>query len=222
LRRILGKRASVASAIILLLVASSASAGHDLWYDVTHSSYTKDAYATITTSTSYGAYGPEDIDFSTDLPAGYDVAQQTGTSPISPIPADEEVVGGGTITADWLPLCTRGHRNITVKWEATIPSSAPANTVAALSFEDGIFSIDGYVVRQGASDYQVIAALPSTLFCGAVNGSLTLTFLGSTAAGNKFVQNPATAGNYTWNTSYVDTNGASHSDSDTVTITITN
>ena len=210
----------------MLLLAQSAGAHTDLLYDVTQSNYQKDAYSNFSGYTYYADHTPASSE--TDLPAGYDVAHtSSATSPITPVPNDEDVVGSGTAHARWWHLfCGEGDLNTTVKWESTWATPTPTGTVAMVTVEaaGGIFSTNAFIVKQADHDYKVVVpTMPSSSVCSSTtNGSNTLTLLGTVAGSSparRVVQNPATAGSYTFNTSYVDTSGGNHSDSDSVTIT---
>jgi hypothetical protein len=210
----------------LLLLAQSAGAHHDMQYDVTQSNYQKDAYSDFTGYSYYGDKTPASSE--TDLPAGYDVAHKSSaTSPITPVPNDEDVVGSGTARARWQPFCApESNLNTTVKWENTWASPTPDGTVAMVTVEaaGGLFTTNAFIVKQADHDYKVVVpTMPSSSVCSNTTaGSNTLTLLGTVAGSSparRVVQNPNTAGTYTFNTSYVDTLGGSHSDSDSVTIT---
>lgn len=226
LRRILRRKALFAFAGAFLMLAQSAGAHTDLQYDVTQSNYQKDAYSNFSGYTYYANHTPASSE--TDLPAGYDVAHKDSTtSPITPVPNDEDVVGSGTAHARWTYLfCGEGNLNTTVKWENTWASPTPSGTVAMVTVEaaGGIFTTNAFIVKQADHDYKVVVpTMPSSSVCSSTtNGSNTLTLNGSVSGSSPtryVVQNPATAGSYTFNTSYVDTANGSHSDSDSVTIT---
>ena len=223
LRRILRRKALFAFAGAFMLLATSASASHDMQYDVTHDSYVKSTHADISGYTYYGSTTPATSTL--DLPSGYDVAQSSGTSPFTNNPSDEEQVGTGTATARWVPFCFSSNLGLTVTWETTIPAGAPANTVGMVQIEaaGGLFVTDAFIVRQGASDYKIETPdMPDTSVCNSTTtGATTLTIWGETADGSDMVRNPATTGNYTFTSSYTDdaSPAGSHSDSDTVTIT---
>lgn len=226
LRQILRRKALFAFLGAFLMLAQSASASHDMQYDVTHSSYVKSVYANVTGYSYYGSATPATSTL--DIPAGYDVAQHTGSGApwsSSDNPSDEEVVGSGTATARWVPFCASSNLGLTVKWETSIPAGAPSGTVSMVTVEaaGGLFTTEAFIVKQGTSDYKIeTPTMPSTSVCNSTTtGAMTLTINGTTADGSLVVRNPATAGTYTWQTSYTDdaSPAGNHSDSDDVVIT---
>jgi hypothetical protein len=225
LRRILRRKALFAFLGAFLMLAQAADAHHDMQYDVTQSDYQDNAYSNFTGYPYYGANTPASSE--TDLPAGYKVAHKdSATSPITPVPNDEDVVGAGTARARWQPFCgPSSNLNTTVKWENTWASPTPSGTVAMVTIEaaGGLFTTNAFIVKQATNDYKVVVpTMPSSSVCASTtDGSNTLTLYGtvpSSSPARRVVQNPSTTGSYTFNTSYVDTAGGSHSDSDSVTI----
>jgi hypothetical protein len=122
------RRADLALAGALLLTSQTAQANHATF---TFNATPDDpgVYADITSTIGFGADEASSMEI--QVPTGWLIAQQTGTSPITPIPDDEEVIGSGTATALWLhTFCDRNRDlSLTVTWEATIDSGAPAGTV---------------------------------------------------------------------------------------------
>lgn len=209
-----------------LLVVQAATAGHGAMCSVSQSTYVVDAYPDVTMSTNVGSQWPATFDV--DVPAGYDIAHASAaTSPITPVPDDEDVVGSGTATAKWLHLfCATGNVNLTLTWETTWVSPTPSGAVAMIEMGalGGLFNSYVFVVKQGEHDYLLsVPNLPSSTVCSSTtNGSLQLTIDGSvpgSSPARRVIQNPATPGDYTWVFSYTDTSGGYHSCSATVTIT---
>lgn len=226
LRRILRHKVLFALVGAFLMLAQSAGASHDMQYDVTQDTYVKDQYPDVTGYSYYGSATPATS--TTDLPAGYDVAQQTGTNPpwsSTENPSDEEVVGTGTATARWVPFCASSNLGLTVKWETTIPTYKPSGTVSMVTIEaaGGLFTTEAFIVKQADHDYKIeVPDMPNDSVCDSTTtGSMTLTIYGETADGSNVVQNPDTAGTYTWSTNYTDdaTPAGTHSDTDDVVIT---
>lgn len=223
LRHILRRKALFAFLGAFLMLAQSASAGHNMQYNVTQDTYVKSQFPDVTGYSYYGSTTP--ATGTTDIPAGYDVAHSVGTSPFSNNPSDEEVVGSGTATARWVPFCFSSNLGLTVKWETTIPSHKPTGTVAMVTIEaaGGLFTTEAFIVEEGTSDYKIeVPDMPDDSVCNSTtNGAMTLTINGETADGSDVVRNPATAGTYTWETSYTDdaSPAGNHSDSDDVVIT---
>ncbi len=105
-------------------------------------------------------------------------------------------------------------------------AGAPSGTVAMVTVEaaGGLFTTEAFIVRQGASDYKIeTPTMPYTSVCDSTTtGAMTLNLLGETADGSDVVQNPATAGTYTWSTNYTDDATPAGSHSDTTDVVITN
>ena len=225
-RRILRRKALFAFAGAFLMLAQAADAHHAMNYNVTQDTYVKSLFPDVTGYTYYGSNTPATS--TTDIPSGYDVAQSSGTSPFTDNPSDEEVVGSGTAHAKWVGLCWASSSNLgmTVKWETTIPNYKPANTVAMVTIEaaGGLFTTEAFIVREGASNYKIeVPDMPDTSVCdNTTNGSMTLNLLGETADGSDVVRNPATAGTYTWSSTYTDDNSPAGTHSDTTDVVITN
>lgn len=223
-RHILRRKALFALVGAFFALAQAASAHHDLQYSVTQSSYAVNAYPDIVGYTYYGANTPASSE--TDVPAGYRVAHHTGTGApwlSSSNPSDEEQIGTGTAWARWQPFCfSESSLGLTLTWETTIPAGAPANTVSMVQIEaaGGLFVTDAFIVKQATNDYKIVVPdMPDSSVCNTTTQGLqSLTIWGDTPDGSLVVQNPATAGSYIWNASYVDTASASHSDSYLVTI----
>lgn len=200
---------------------TQAAGAHHATFDFTLSNYSTNAYANSTSTTTFGSYRAASMEI--ELPDGWRVAQQTGTTPISPIPNDGDVIGTGSATARWAPFCTSSTMTLTPRWESTISASAPANTVAQVNVSSTLFITEAFIVRNGTNDYDIVVPdMPDTFVCSSTtNGSMTLTIHGTVSGSNptRYVaQNPATAGTYTANMSYVDTAGTTHTGSDSVTI----
>lgn len=225
LRRILKWRAPLAFLGAFLMLTQAAGAHHDLQYSVTQSDYNDGAYSNFTGYTYYGANTPATS--TTDLPSGYKVAHKdSATSPITPVPNDEDVVGSGTARARWQPFCgPESNLSTTVKWETTWPATVPSGTVAMVTIEaaGGLFTTEAFIVKQGTNDYKVqVPTMPSSSVCSSTTaGSNTLTLNGTVSGSSparRVVQNPATAGTYTFSTNYTDTGGSAHSDTANVSI----
>lgn len=206
----------------LLALTEVAGATHTWTYTYSLSDDTHDAYADATSSVTYGSYiAATSV---TELPTGWRVAQQTGTSPITPIPNDGDTVGYGTATARWQPFCISSNLSLTAKWEATIDAGAPANTVAQVTITGGsLFNTQAYIVRNGVNDYDInVPQMPSAFVCSTTtNGAMTLTTYGTvpgSSPARRIARNPASAGTYTGTMTYTDTNGVTHTASDDVTI----
>ncbi|HEX2039140.1 MAG TPA: hypothetical protein VHF47_05320 [Acidimicrobiales bacterium] len=221
-----GLKAALAVAGSLLLSAQSAQASHDMQYEVTQTTYVKDQYPNIRGYSYYGSATPKTS--VTDLPAGYDLAHKdSATSPITPVPNDEDVVGSGTARARWQPFCApESDLNTTVRWENTWATPTPSGTVAMVTIEaaGGLFTTNAFIVKQADHDYKIeVPTMPYSSVCSSTTaGSNTLTINGTVSGSSparRVVQNPATAGTYRFNTSYTDTAGGNHSDFYDVTIT---
>lgn len=223
-RHILRRKALFAFLGAFLMLAQAAGASHDMQYSVTQSSYATNAYPDITGYTYYGANTPASSE--SDIPSGYRVAQHTGTGApwsSSSNPSDEEQVGTGTAWARWEPFCFESSLSLTIKWETSIPGTAPSGTVSMVTIEaaGGLFTTEAFIVKQGTDDYKIVVPdMPDDSVCSNTTGGLQqLVIWGDTADGSLVVQNPATTGSYTWSTSYTDVNGGTHSDTALVTIT---
>lgn len=216
MRRLLRRKALYAVTAAGVVAASPASANHGSFLGVSQSSYVVNAHADVTVSMQFGDEEPSGS-LEIDLPAGYDMAQSTGTSPFSDNPSDEEAVGSGVFTGRWLPLCQPSSSvGLTLTWETSL-AGAPTGTVGLIQITAaGLFNTDLYVIREGASDYVLRAPnMPDDLLCASTTGgSLTLTIEGQTADGSDVIQNPATAGTCTWTVTY-----GSYADDYDVTVT---
>ncbi|HVF75906.1 MAG TPA: hypothetical protein VM938_12740 [Acidimicrobiales bacterium] len=223
-RRILRRKALFAFVGAFLMLAQAADAGHAMNYNVTQDTYVKSQYPDVSGYTYYGSATP--LTSTTDIPSGYDVAQSTGTSPFADNPSDEEVVGSGTATARWVPFCASSNLGLTAKWETTMPATKPANTVGMVTIEaaGGLFTTEAFIVREGASNYKIeVPQMPNSSVCNSTTtGAMTLNLLGETADGSDVVRNPATAGTYTWSSTYTDDATPAGTHSDTTDVVITN
>lgn len=224
-RHILRRKALFAFLGAFFALAQAASAHHDLQYDVTPNSSARDAYPDYGGYTYYGANTPATS--TTDIPSGYRVAHHTGSGApwtSGSNPSDEEQIGSGTAWARWQPFCfSESSLGLTLTWETTIPTGAPANTVSMVQIEaaGGLFVTDAFIVKQGTNDYKIeVPDMPDSSVCSSTTQGLqTMTIWGDTPDGSLVVQNPASAGSYTWTVTYTDTAGGTHSDSDTVSVT---
>jgi hypothetical protein len=208
------RKTALALAGALLMLAPSAQANHATmsW---TLNPLTTNSYGDIVSTTNYG--GDEPATGETKVPTGWLVAHQVSSpaTPITPVPSDEEQVGTGTATALWIhTFCDRNRDlSLTITWEATISSSAPANTVAQFTTTStGIFNTDTFVVRTGTNDYKLVTPnYPTSAICSSTtDGLTTLSLDAELPSGNRVFQNPATAGTYTATMTYTDTNGGNH------------
>ncbi|HEX9969754.1 MAG TPA: hypothetical protein VGB03_06415, partial [Acidimicrobiales bacterium] len=135
LRRILTWKAPLAFLTAFFMLSGTAQAA--VTFDFSVATNTVNSYSNTTTNINYGT--TEFVTQTTNLPTGWRVAQQTGTSPISPVPLDGHTVGTGSATATWEPFCglSASTLTLTVKWEATIDVSAPFGTVAQMTVTAG-------------------------------------------------------------------------------------
>lgn len=221
LRRIAKWKLPLAFLAAFFMMSGTAQAA--VTFDFSVATATVNTYSNTTTNMNYGT--TEFVTQTTNLPTGWRVAQQTGTSPISPVPLDGHTVGTGTATATWEPFCGLAASNLTltVKWEATIDAGAPANTVAQMTVTAGsLFNTTVYTVRQGTNDYDlVVTNMPDEFACDGKASSMTLTLYGSYAvAGTTYrvAQNPSTAGNYTATVNGTTAGGTNYTTSDTQAI----
>lgn len=201
-------------AALAVLLADPAAAGGS--FSVTTA--TTNTYSNTTWWVNWSTWPPTTITF--HYPTGWRWAQQTGTSPVTPIPNDGDTVGTGTLTGRLLPLCTSANYTMTVTWESTVGGGSPASTVAELRFTvAGVVTFSGFVSRNGTNDYDlVIPSFPTTLFCSG-SGSMTFTIYGTVpGTGRRITQNPATSGTYTATVVETDTSGVSTTSSNTVAI----
>lgn len=220
MRRIARGKAFGAVVAALLLVADVAAA-HHLVFDVNLSNYSAGANADVSFTIGFGTAVPPSLEL--DFPAGWEFAHETGTSPLTPTPSDEEQVGSGSATARWQPFClTSSTLALTVRWEDTMPAGAPTNAVAHYTITAAaLFETDAWLILTGSADYElVIPDMPSTLVCSSTtNHTWTLTLFGTTADGDPVVRNPLNSGTYTFTLAVSDTGGTVHAASDSVTIT---
>lgn len=206
----------------MLLLSQSAHANHATmsW---TVSPSTTNAYGDITSQTNYGADEPDTS--TTNLPTGWLIAHQVSSpaSPITPIPNDEEQVGTGTAWALWLhTFCTQDDLSMTITWESDM-TGAPTNAVAHLTTTAvGIFNTDTWVIRNGTNDYDLYTPqMPSSTICSSTtDGLTTLSIDAELPSGRRVAQNPSSTGTYTATMSYTDTNGTTHSGTNSNNVTI--
>lgn len=202
-----------------MLLTDTAGANH-VTFDFTLSNYSTSAYANSTSTITFGSV--EAASMTIELPDGWDVAQETGTSPITPTPQDEENIGSGTATARWEPFCgSSSNLSLTVTWEDNM-TGAPAGAVAHYTVTaGGLFSTEAWLIRHGAGNYDIsVPNMPDEWVCSSTtNGAMTLTVKGQTTDGDKVSRNPSTTGVKQATVKYTDLTGTLHSANDTVTIT---
>jgi hypothetical protein len=170
----------------------------------------------------------------THLPAGWEIARSVGTSVITPIPNNGDVVGSvdgyGDLFTDGCGNPT--HQTYTVKWKSPVDSSAPTGTVAemvATATPLGItITVNTYVILSSGdsfvsgSHYNVQTTMPSAFYCANQPMQQTTTVDGTVSGSSptRVIQRlPTTAGTYTTYDSWTDTNSGNHSDSATISIT---
>lgn len=223
MRRILKWKGLLAFLTAFVMMSQPAGAGH-ITFSFSVATATTNAYSDTTSTINYGT--TEVASQTIQLPNGWKVAQQTGTTPISPIPLDGHTVGTGTATATWEPFCngSSSNKTMTPRWESTIDAGAPANTVAQINVAvDFLFTTKVYVVRNAAEDYDlVVPDMPDTFVCNGKASSMTLTIWGDYASQGttyRVAQNPSTAGNYKATLTGTESGGTNHTtDSNTVAI----
>lgn len=213
-------RGKVVGAVVgALLLLADAAAAHHLWFDVSLSNYSAGAYADVSFAIGLGSTVPPSLDL--DFPAGWEFAHQTGTSPLTPTPSDEEQIGAGSVAARWQPLCLASTLSLVVRWEDTMGPAAPANAVAHYTITGaGLFELDAWLLRTGPADYELLVPdLADELVCpSTTNHAWTLTLFGTTADGDKVVRNPSTPGTYTFTFTVSDSTGTVHTATDSVPI----
>lgn len=198
----------------LVVGAPSASGDHGT-FSVTLSNPAAGAYSDVTLTWDFGTTEMTSVEV--QWPTGWQFAQQTGTSPISPVPLDGHVIGTGVDTATFEPFCSLSQSNQTVtgRWESTIDSTAPANTVAQHNWSTTLLHTHRtYVVRNGVNDYDVETPdYPDDFMCDGKATSGTRTYFGSYTAGGttyRVLRNPSTPGTYTFTLVGVDAGGTVH------------
>lgn len=213
----------VALTAVMALVATSASAGHDL----------KLSFDLVDNSAGANSDIAWDIDFDTKhpdsstlhLPPGFLVAHaDDNTSPLQPPPDDGEEVADADITTEWKSLlCDESTRHFDGHWVDPIDGGGDA--VAKIELTNLATTIDVWVLHKSNGDSQLADAHYDLYFpdfgdpaCDGSDFTLSFTLYGTTADGDKVVQNPCSDGTYTMYFEYTDVNGGSHSDSDTVDI----
>jgi hypothetical protein len=217
-----------------LLLAQSAGATHELNFTFTLANTAKDANSNVATHLEPGAYLPKDMTF--HLPPGVKVAHaDDATSPVTPPPQDNDIVGEGDSTAKWvLMFCASSTSTLTARWQEPVDSGAPSGTVAQIDVSNAIgFTTKVFVVNKSSGDSYhagahydlVIPDYPDQHMCSSTtNHVVNLTTYGTVSGTNplrKVAQNPSTCSTITAYVVYNDnrTPSGAHSDSDTETIT---
>lgn len=206
------------------LVAGSAMATHTVTWSITLDPTTHDTYANSTSTTDYGTEPPASS--TTHLPPGHKLAQQSGTSPITPIPNDNDQVGDGVAHYKIKPFCTSATTNYTVKWESDM-SGAPTDAVSHLKIVSSIITLDAWILRKTSGDsvmsgdhYDIYVPSYGGLACKNKAADGTSETYGTVAGTNRVVhKNPASAGTYTAELRYTDEDGGNHSASDSYSVT---
>ncbi len=216
----------VALAAVMALLATSASAGHNLQFSFTLDDKSAGANSDATASVDYGTDHPSSG--TTHLASGFEVAHaDDNNSPLSPPPTDGEEVLDADVTGKWKALfCGSSTVDLDGNWVDPMDSGAPSGAVAQIEVTGLATTIDVWVIEQPNGD-STVAGAHYDLFvedfgddaCDGSDVSSIITTFGTTANGNVVSKNPCSKGTYTVYTEYEDQNGGSHSDSDTVKIT---
>jgi hypothetical protein len=188
----------------------------------TLSNYAHSAFANSTTDNTTGSYIPTDS--LTVLPSGWPVAEANdATSPFgSNSPQNGDVVASGTVTAKWFTtFCSTATLSMTGKWVEPIDSGAPANSVAEINMTTSIFSTKVYILKVNGVYEIDTPSMPSGDICSSTTAGDTNVTVDATVSGTTrhVTQNPSTAGTYTSTGTWHDTNGTTHTDTASVTIT---
>lgn len=230
-----GATAAVCAALALL--APNATAHHDLGFTATPSPTTASAVADLTTYVSFGSHIPKSsvTHFATGalLAHADDSTSPFGTS--SPQHGDET----GSISASsdlWTNGCN-GDENQTyaLTWVEPIGSGAPTGTVAEMKATGSFFGINitkrAFVVYKSSGDsangsahYDIVVPdMPDEITCSSSTPEQTTYGYGYAKSGgvttSRIVgKNPSTTGTAWSYYDFTDTANATHSDSDSFTV----
>lgn len=213
---------TMALAAVLALVATTASAGHDLAFDVTLADNSAGAHSDTTAYTDYGTDQPESG--TTHLAPGFEV-NHAGTSDS---PDDGEKVGEIQATAEWkATLCSEQTMTLDAEWVEPVESGAPADTVAQIKVTGLSSDIDVWVIddqdgdsyHAGAHDDLYVEDFGDDACSGSAIET-SMTTYGTTDDGDVVSTNPCSSGDHTIHVEYDDKSSPSqhHDDSDTVSI----
>lgn len=215
--------------IALALTGEHASATHSGFYSFSVANTSAGANSNATSNATFGSTRPTTMQII--FPPGVLIAHANdATSPISPPPQDNDIVAEGTATARWnLLFCASSTQDLDGEWVEPIDAGAPSGTVAQINMVNALgFTTKTFVKLVNSDSYfnsphYVIDVpdMPDQYVCSSTtNGATTITTYGVVpGTSRKVAQNPASAGTYTGYGYYTDTTGATHTGSDTVTIT---
>lgn len=233
------RRYGVASVVCaaLVLVGPNAGAHHDLSFTATPSPTTAGAVANLTTYVSFGSNIP--VSTTTHLATGAVLAHANdSTSPVSPPPIHGDEVGSITASSDlWIDGCN-GDTNQVYKltWVEPIGAGAPSGAVAELKATGTFFGLTitkrAFFVYKGSGDshnasahYDIVAPdMPDESTCSTSTPEQTTTGYGYAKSGGvnttRIVgKNPTTTGTKWSYYDYTDTASATHTDSDSFSVT---
>ncbi|HEX8003860.1 MAG TPA: hypothetical protein VF519_14330 [Mycobacteriales bacterium] len=221
----------------LVVMSPHAIAHHDLGFTATPSPTTASAVADLATYVSFGNYIPKSS-VTHFAPGALLAHAEDATSPVSPPPVNGDVVGSISASSDlWTNGCNGDEpQSYTLTWVEPIGTGAPAGAVARMDATGSFFGLNitkkAYVVWKGSGDsanasahYDIVVPdMPDEITCSTSTPEQTTTGYGYARSGGSVTsrivgKNPSTTGTKWSYYDFVDTANATHSDSDSFSVT---
>ena len=220
----------------LALLAPHADAHHDLGFTATPNPTTASAVADLATYVSFGSHIPKSS--VTHFATGALLAHANdSTSPVTPAPQHGDVVGSISASSDlWTNGCNGDeNQSYTLTWVEPIGSGAPSGAVARMDATGSFFGLNitkkAYVVWKSSGDSHnasahydiVVPDMPDEITCSTSTPEQTTTGYGYARSGGVVTsrivgKNPSTTGTAWSYYEFTDTANATHSDSDSFTV----